>query len=610
MTRLEMAQALRAHDNYIILTHRRPDGDTLGSAAGLCLGLRALGKNAWVLKNRQLTPKLAPFTEGLVTDTCPEHATVLSVDIASLGLLSFDAEELSLGDQIALAIDHHGSNDLNAPKLVEADRAACGEIILELLELLGVTLTEKLANALYLAISTDTGCFKYSNTTAHTHEAAARLIHAGADTYPINKAFFDTKSFARLRLEAELTHSIELYAGGLVGLCTMPKSLLQELGISEDDVDSISGFARSIEGVEIGIMIREVEDGGGKISLRTSENYNASELCKALCCGCGSDGSGRHSRRQTRNFVASSPARDHPGALSMANGILIVDKPDGWTSQDVAAKLRGVFHEKRVGHGGTLDPMATGVLPIFIGRATRGVEFFESAEKEYIAGLRLGTVTNTQDTTGEVLEEKPVTVTREGVEAALRRFTGELDQLPPMYSAIKINGQKLYELARKGKEVARTPRRITILELELLGGEDSDYTIRVRCSKGTYVRTLCHDIGQALGCGACMSSLRRTKAGMFTLGQAITIEQLLEFTKENDPQALLMPVDALFAEYPPLIVELGQAEKLRNGAQVKDWHFAPGTYRVYSITGEFLLLGKVENTVLTTIKSFFEVTKA
>ena len=204
------------------------------------------------------------------------------MDIASLGLLSFDAEELSLGEQIALAIDHHGSNDLNAPKLVEADSAACGEIILELLELLGVTLTEKLANALYLAISTDTGCFKYSNTTAHTHEAAARLIHAGADTYPINKAFFDTKSFARLRLEAELTRSIELYAGGLVGLCTMPKSLLQELGISEDDVDSISGFARSIEGVEIGIMIREVEDGGGKISLRTSENYNASELCKAL----------------------------------------------------------------------------------------------------------------------------------------------------------------------------------------------------------------------------------------------------------------------------------------------------------------------------------------
>lgn len=291
----------------------------------------------------------------------------------------------------------------------------------------------------------------------------------------------------------------------------------------------------------------------------------------------------------------------------MANGILIVDKPDGWTSQDVAAKLRGVFHEKRVGHGGTLDPMATGVLPIFIGRATRGVEFFESAEKEYIAGLRLGTVTNTQDTTGEILEEKPVAVTREDVEAALRRFTGELDQLPPMYSAIKINGQKLYELARKGKEVARTPRRITILELELLGGEDSDYTIRVRCSKGTYVRTLCHDLGSVLGCGGCMSSLRRTRAGSFTLSQAVTMQQVLDFAAEHDPQELLMPVDAVFSVHPPLIVTLGQAAKLKNGAQVRDWQFKPGTYRVFAEDGEFLLLGRVENGLLTTIKSFFEV---
>ena len=291
----------------------------------------------------------------------------------------------------------------------------------------------------------------------------------------------------------------------------------------------------------------------------------------------------------------------------MANGIIIIDKPAGWTSQDVAAKLRGVFHEKRIGHGGTLDPMATGVLPIFVGRATRGVEFFESAEKEYIAGLQLGTVTNTQDTTGEVLEEKPVAVTREDVQAALKAFVGEIEQLPPMFSAIKVNGQKLYALARRGVEVERTPRRITIFELELLDGAGRSYTFRVRCSKGTYVRTLCHDIGKMLGCGACMSSLRRTKAGMFTLQQAITLPQLLAFAKENDPQELLMPVDALFSHYPPLIVELGQAEKLRHGAQVKDWHFAPGTYRVYSITGEFLLLGKVENTVLSTIKSFFEV---
>ena len=186
----------------------------------------------------------------------------------------------------------------------------------------------------------------------------------------------------------------------------------------------------------------------------------------------------------------------------MANGILIVDKPSGWTSQDVAAKLRGVFHERRVGHGGTLDPMATGVLPIFIGRATRGAEFLEHAEKEYVAGLRLGLVTNTQDTSGETLEERPVSVARAQLEAVLRQFTGPIEQIPPMYSAIKIGGKKLYELARKGQEVERKPRPVTIHELELLDGAGADWMLRVRCSKGTYVRTLCHDIGATRRSGA------------------------------------------------------------------------------------------------------------
>ena len=291
----------------------------------------------------------------------------------------------------------------------------------------------------------------------------------------------------------------------------------------------------------------------------------------------------------------------------MANGILVIDKSAGWTSQDVAAKLRGVFHERRVGHGGTLDPMATGVLPVFIGRATRAAEFLESAEKEYVAGLRLGVVTDTQDTSGTVLETNSVCVTRAQLEVALRQFLGPIEQIPPMYSAIKINGQKLYELARRGQEVARKPRSITIHALELLEGESADWTVRVRCSKGTYVRTLCHDLGRALGCGGCMSSLRRTRAGSFTLAQAVTMQQVLDFAAGQDPQQLLMPVDAVFAAHPPLIVTLGQAAKLKNGAQVKDWQFQPGTYRVYAEDGEFLLLGRVEGGVLTTIKSFFEV---
>ena len=291
----------------------------------------------------------------------------------------------------------------------------------------------------------------------------------------------------------------------------------------------------------------------------------------------------------------------------MANGILIVDKPAGWTSQDVAAKLRGVFHERRIGHSGTLDPMATGVLVLFVGRATRAVEFAERDSKEYLAGLRLGLVTNTQDTSGETLETHPAAVTREELDAALDAFRGDISQIPPMYSAIKIGGKKLYELARKGQEVERKPRNITIFELAVEDGSGSDWDLRVRCSKGTYVRTLCHDIGQSLGCGGCMSSLRRTRAGRFTLEQAVTMEQILEFAKEHDPAELLLPVDALFAQHPALIVTLGQTEKLKHGASIRDCHFADGTYRVYSETGEFLLLGTVKRQVLTTVKSFFEV---
>ena len=208
-------------------------------------------------------------------------STVITTDIASEGLLSFGAE--ALAPRIELVIDHHGSNSLPCEnRIVLADRAACGEIVYALLLELGAPVSKETAETLYVAISTDTGCFKYSNVTGNTLRVAAELIDLGADVAPINKIFFDTKTFARLKLEARLTAGIELYAGGMVGLCTLPQRWIDELSISEDDIDSISGFARSIEGVEIGIMIREVEGGMGKLSLRTSPRYDACALCQQL----------------------------------------------------------------------------------------------------------------------------------------------------------------------------------------------------------------------------------------------------------------------------------------------------------------------------------------
>ena len=288
----------------------------------------------------------------------------------------------------------------------------------------------------------------------------------------------------------------------------------------------------------------------------------------------------------------------------MANGVLIIDKPQGWTSMDVCAKLRGILREKRVGHGGTLDPMATGLLPVFVGRATRGVQYATDGKKEYLAVLRLGLVTDTQDVTGQTLEEHPVSVTAAEIEAVLPRFRGDIMQIPPMYSAIKIDGKKLYDLARKGKEVERQPRPITIYELEL--GEqlsDTNWQLRVVCSKGTYVRTLCHDIGRALGCGAAMAALRRTKVAGFTLENAVTLEQVQAC---EDPAALLAPVDGCFADLPALTLTAPQAKCVRNGLAFT-CHGDEGEYRVYGPEGEFLALARIGDGKLSVVKSFFEV---
>ena len=285
------------------------------------------------------------------------------------------------------------------------------------------------------------------------------------------------------------------------------------------------------------------------------------------------------------------------------DGIVIVDKPQDWTSQDVTARLRRVFNTRRIGHGGTLDPMATGVLPVFVGRATRGVEFFEHAEKTYEAVLRLGLTTDTEDVTGTVLTEAPVSATDEQIAETLEAFRGNIMQVPPMYSALKVNGQKLCDLARKGKTLERQPRPITIHELTLLERGENTLHLRVRCSKGTYIRTLCKDIGEALGCGGCMERLRRVQAGEYTITEAIPLQELLDTA---EPEKYLRSVDTMFRNYPAVTLTANQEKRCRNGnpfsVKMED-----GTCRAYSQSGEFLMLAKVEDGAMVTIKSFFAV---
>ena len=285
------------------------------------------------------------------------------------------------------------------------------------------------------------------------------------------------------------------------------------------------------------------------------------------------------------------------------NGIVIVNKPQGWTSQDVTARLRRVFGTRRIGHGGTLDPMATGVLPVFVGRATRGVEFFEHAEKAYETVLRLGLTTDTEDVFGNTLTEQEVHITETEFSSILNRFRGKIQQVPPMYSALKVNGQKLCDLARKGKEVERQPREIEIFELTLLEFSGNTARLRVRCSKGTYIRTLCKDIGEACGCGGCMQELRRIQAGEYTIEEAVPLQTLLD---AEHPEQYLRDVDTMFRNYPAITLSPKQENRVRNGNSFSV-KLEPGTYRTYSADGAFLALSKVEDGVMSTVKSFFEV---
>ena len=268
-----------------------------------------------------------------------------------------------------------------------------------------------------------------------------------------------------------------------------------------------------------------------------------------------------------------------------------------------AAKLRGVFQTRRIGDGGTLDPMATGVLPVFVGRATRGVEFFEHAKKTYEATLQLGVTTDTEDIFGEILTRREVHISETEFSSILPAFRGKIMQVPPMYSALKINGQKLVDLARKGKTVERQPREIEIFELTLLEFNGDTARLRVRCSKGTYIRTLCKDIGEALGCGGCMAALRRVQAGEYTIEEAVPLQELLA---AEDSEPYLRPVDSMFRNYPAVTLSAKQETRCRNGNSFSV-KMENGTYRAYGQNGEFLALSKVEDGIMSTIKSFFDV---
>jgi len=293
--------------------------------------------------------------------------------------------------------------------------------------------------------------------------------------------------------------------------------------------------------------------------------------------------------------------------LENINGVIVINKDKGFTSHDVVNVIRKIYSIRKVGHTGTLDPDATGVLPVCIGKGTKLADMLTFSDKSYIARVRLGLTTDTQDISGQVLTESKVNVSEAELLGAVSEYTGEIEQVPPMYSALKVNGQKLCDLARKGVEVERKPRKINIYSAEVSSFDGVEFNLSVHCSKGTYIRTLCHDIGQHLGCGAVMTELQRTQSSCFTLDNAYTLSELKSMS-EDELRLALMPIDSVFADYEALYIDDNVRKRLCNGAlcYVKAQE---GVYRVYGRDGAFLCIGEVKSdgskNILKSQKSFY-----
>lgn len=298
--------------------------------------------------------------------------------------------------------------------------------------------------------------------------------------------------------------------------------------------------------------------------------------------------------------------------LNDINGIICINKPQGFTSFDVIAKMRGILKMKRLGHSGTLDPMATGVLPVFAGNCTKAISLIPHTGKSYIAGFKLGLVTDTQDTTGKILSEAKAEISAKQLEKAAEKFVGEISQIPPMYSAVSVGGKRLYELARKGIEVEREARKITVYSFDVLeyDVEKAEGKISVSCSGGTYVRTLIHDLGQVFGCGAAMTSLVRTCSNGFMLEDCVTLEQLEKFRDEGTLETVIRPVERLFKDLPVIRLNEMKTKMYKNGVKLyldklKGFD-GKEQYRVYSDKNEFIGLAcaDIENNELRVLKNF------
>lgn len=556
-----------------VISHINPDGDSIGSLLALGTALKRLYNTVYIFINDEL-PKKYTFLPGVQDIIVYKHEEEINFDFCFV-LDCGDSKRLGYSEiilnksNVVVNIDHHISNtnfgDIN---IIDINASSTSEIVFNLLKNNNIPIDKKIATCLYTGITTDTGNFTYDNTTSYTHRVAAELMEQAIDLTNITFHLYQNKPLNSVEFLGDMLRRLKTSFDGKLAIITITEDDLEKYNLSSSDVDGVINYARDIQGVEIAILLKETSDGFVKIGLRSKNTIDVSKLA-------GKFGGGGHKKAAGATVKGSLVEVQEKIEVQIKKslgwwcialkGILNIIKPPGMTSHDVVAIVRKKLRIKRVGHTGTLDPNAAGVLPICIGQATKISQYLLESEKKYRAEMKLGITTDTQDIYGSVINYKNVDATEEEIRNALLSFIGEYNQVPPMYSALKMQGKKLYELARQGIEVVREPRRVYIKEINIINIKDDTVLFDVICSKGTYIRTLCHDVGELLGCGAVMSFLLRTATSRFEISSAITLEELQAITDTDELKGFLKPIDYPLVHMPRINIDEKYKKAALNG---------------------------------------------
>ncbi|MDR0271761.1 MAG: tRNA pseudouridine(55) synthase TruB [Clostridiales bacterium] len=558
-------ELIRERENFILAGHIGPDGDAIGSCFALALALDKIGKNVQVLLEAYapryyIIPGREFLLSGETADIQPD--IFIALDCADLDRLG-SARPLFERAKTTVCIDHHDTNKGFADyNFIEPTASSTSEMTFRVIEQL-TSPTQEIATAVYAGIVNDTGGFRFSATAKSTMEIAARLMGMGINFTEIYSQLMHQHRFVAAKAMGLALENSTRTDDKRIVYTYMTREMLKSVEADTSDLDGVVEYLMGTRNAYVAALMYEKRHGQVKVSLRSkgANVGNAARLLGGgghiLAAGATVQGTISEVIERTLALVAKEvalfdPPKEEQKKIIHKSGIINIRKEKDYTSHDVVAIIRKITGEK-AGHTGTLDPNATGVLPVCIGRATKLADYIVATDKTYAAEIVFGITTDTGDITGNVLTQKDASVDFEDFRKVAESFIGDYLQTPPMYSAIKIGGKKLYELAREGKTVERKPREVKIYDLQVFE-RNGKFFLDVTCSKGTYIRTLCMDIGEILGCGAVMGDLTRTKNGIFDIENSVSLDEVRAAAEEDKLHEIIIPADKVLP-YPVVYIK-------------------------------------------------------